>query len=174
LTAGRRAKRMAERVIGRACRRLAGDIGDERYREWTAELPAIVSDPHIRSGLLRSARALRYAAGSYRSARYLRRAAGLSRRDVRQARHAGSVAGGWASSSRSHPPGRLQLPDGVVPAAAAVLTWLMLVALINAYPPSGSWNYLYAAASIVPVSLAVTAIFIFVRSIRRQSRHPRP
>jgi len=165
---------MAEHVIRRACRRLPADIGDERYREWTAELPAIVSDPHIRSGLLRSARALRYAAGSYRSARYLRRAAGISRRDVRQARPAGGVAGGWASSSRSHPPGRLRLPDGVVPAAAAALTWLMLIVLINACPPSGFWNYLYAAASIVPVALAATAIFIFVRSIRRQSRRPRP
>lgn len=68
-------QRLAERLIHRACRRLPGGTGDERYREWAAELPAILRDPGVRLPLLRSARALSYAAGTYRSARYLRRAA---------------------------------------------------------------------------------------------------
>jgi hypothetical protein len=61
--------RAAERLIRRACRRLPGDTRDERYREWAAEVPAIVHDPDIRFALLRSARALRFAAGTIISAR---------------------------------------------------------------------------------------------------------
>jgi hypothetical protein len=68
-------QRIAEYIIRRACRRLPGDIRDERYREWAAELPAILHDPGIRFALLRSARALFYAAGTVRSTRCLHRAA---------------------------------------------------------------------------------------------------
>jgi Phospholipase_D-nuclease N-terminal len=64
-----RAQRAAEHLIARACRRLPGEAGDERYREWAAELPAILDDPDTRSGVLRSARALRYAAGICRCTR---------------------------------------------------------------------------------------------------------
>jgi Phospholipase_D-nuclease N-terminal len=64
-----RAQRAAEHLIARACQRLPGEAGDERYREWAAELPAILDDPDLRSGLLRSARALRYAAGVSRCTR---------------------------------------------------------------------------------------------------------
>jgi hypothetical protein len=69
-------QRIAEYLIRRACRRLPGDIRDERYREWAAELPAILHDPGIRFALLRSARALIYAAGTIRGTRCLHRAAG--------------------------------------------------------------------------------------------------
>jgi hypothetical protein len=171
VTTGPRAQRIAEHVIRRACRRLPDDIRDERSREWAAEVPAILRDPHIRFGLLRSARALRYAADSYRSARYLSRAAGVSRSDVRQAQHASGVADGWASRSRRHPLSRPRLPNGVVPAAAAVLLWLLLIVVIRAYPLSGSWNYLYAAAGVGCEILATVAIVRFIRWIRRQSRH---
>ncbi len=71
-----RAQRLADHLIRRACRRLPGEAGDERYREWAAELPAILSDPDIGSGLRRSARALRYAAGISRCARRLGRPEG--------------------------------------------------------------------------------------------------
>ena len=43
--------------------------GRSASREWTAELPAILADPDVRSGLLRSARALRFAVGTIRTAR---------------------------------------------------------------------------------------------------------
>jgi hypothetical protein len=66
-------QRLAEYLIGRACRRLPGDARDERYREWTAELPAILRDPDIRLPLVRMAHALRFAAGISRSTGRLRR-----------------------------------------------------------------------------------------------------
>jgi hypothetical protein len=67
---GRRlAERLAGWLIGRACRHLPAAARPERGREWTAELPAILADPDVPSGLLRSARALRFAAGTVRTAR---------------------------------------------------------------------------------------------------------
>jgi hypothetical protein len=42
--------RTGEYLVRRACRRLPPDIRDDRYREWTAELPAILHDPQIRLG----------------------------------------------------------------------------------------------------------------------------
>jgi Phospholipase_D-nuclease N-terminal len=60
----------AEHLIRRACRRLPADAADERCREWTAEVRAILDDPDLRPGILRWARALRYAAGIVRCARH--------------------------------------------------------------------------------------------------------
>jgi hypothetical protein len=74
-----RTERLAEGLIRRACRRLPGEAGDERYREWTAELPAIMSDSDVGSGVRRSARALRYAAGISRCTRRLGRVGGQPR-----------------------------------------------------------------------------------------------
>jgi Phospholipase_D-nuclease N-terminal len=71
-----RAQRLAEHLIARACRRLPGEAADERYREWAAELPVILSDSDVGSGMRRSARALRYAAGISRCARRLGRPGG--------------------------------------------------------------------------------------------------
>jgi hypothetical protein len=72
-------QRLAGHLIRRACRRLPDDVRDERYREWAAELPAILHDPGIRFAPRRSARALRYAAGTIRTARRLPRATGQAR-----------------------------------------------------------------------------------------------
>jgi Phospholipase_D-nuclease N-terminal len=78
-----RTQHAAEHLIRRACRRLPGEASDERYREWAAELPAILSDPDVGSGIgarvRRSARALGYAAGVSRCARRLGRAWGQPR-----------------------------------------------------------------------------------------------
>ena len=63
------AQRLAGWLIGRAGRHLPAAARAEREREWTAELPAILADPDVRSGLLRSARALRFAVGTIRTAR---------------------------------------------------------------------------------------------------------
>jgi DivIVA domain-containing protein len=51
-------------LIGFASRLLPGEIRDERYREWTAELPAILEDPDTRLAAHRAARMLGYAAGA--------------------------------------------------------------------------------------------------------------
>jgi hypothetical protein len=78
-----RTQRVAEGLIRRACRRLPGEGGAERYREWAAELPAILADPDVGSGIgarmRRSARALCYAAGVSRCTRRLGRAGGQPR-----------------------------------------------------------------------------------------------
>ncbi|HTT52593.1 MAG TPA: hypothetical protein VMH35_14430 [Streptosporangiaceae bacterium] len=63
------AQRAAGYLIGRACRHLPASTRDERGREWAAELPAILHDPDVRPGWRRSARALRFAAGTVRTAR---------------------------------------------------------------------------------------------------------
>jgi hypothetical protein len=62
----RRLLRIGEYLIGCAARLLPGEIRDERRREWTAELPAILRDPDTRLAAHRAARMLRYAAGTVR------------------------------------------------------------------------------------------------------------
>jgi DivIVA domain-containing protein len=58
--------RVGEYLIARACRHLPAGARDERYREWVAELPAILDDPDVRPAARRAARMLRYAAGTIR------------------------------------------------------------------------------------------------------------
>ena len=60
----RRLLRIAEYLITRACRRLPAGTREERYREWAAELPAILRDPDTRLAARRAARMLGYAAGT--------------------------------------------------------------------------------------------------------------
>ena len=57
---------IGEYLVGRACRRLPQDIREERYREWAAELPAILHDPEVRFALRRAVRMLAYAADTIR------------------------------------------------------------------------------------------------------------
>jgi DivIVA domain-containing protein len=56
--------RIGGSLIGLASRLLPGGIRDERRREWTAELPAILEDPDTRLAAHRAARMLGYAAGA--------------------------------------------------------------------------------------------------------------
>ena len=58
--------RIGEYLIARACRHLPAGARDERYREWVAELPAILRDPGVRSAARRAVRMLRYASGTIR------------------------------------------------------------------------------------------------------------
>jgi hypothetical protein len=57
---------LGEYMVGRACQRLPQDIRAERYREWAAELPAILHDPQIRLAPRRAVRMLGYAADTFR------------------------------------------------------------------------------------------------------------
>ena len=57
----RRLLRIGEYLITRACRRLPAGTRDDRYREWAAELPAILRDPDTRLAARRAARMLGYA-----------------------------------------------------------------------------------------------------------------
>lgn len=58
--------RTGEYLVGRSCRRLPPEIRDERYREWVAELPAILHDRKIRLAPYRAVRMLGYAADTLR------------------------------------------------------------------------------------------------------------
>ena len=62
----RRLLRTGEYLIARASRHLPAGARDERYREWVAELPAILQDPDVRPAARRAARMLRYASGTIR------------------------------------------------------------------------------------------------------------
>lgn len=66
-----RAERLARWLIRRACSRLPGETRDGRYREWTAELHAIMHDRQVRSRARRCARGLLYAADQNRGAWHL-------------------------------------------------------------------------------------------------------
>jgi hypothetical protein len=50
--------RLGESLVRRACRRLPRTARDDRYREWAAELPAILHDPEIRLAPRRALRML--------------------------------------------------------------------------------------------------------------------
>lgn len=149
------AQRIAEHLIRRACRHLSGDTRDERYREWTAELPAILHDHDIRAPILRSAHTLSYAIGIFRSTRHLRGSADIYPGDTRQ-------------------PAIFPRPDGVFPAIAAVALWFTLLALGTAFPSAFSspspWMPLVLAAVFVPGLLVVIAIVRFVLWLRRRRR----
>jgi hypothetical protein len=60
--------RAGEYLVGRACQRLPPAIREERYREWSAELPAIMHDPQVRPAPRLAIRTLAYAADTLRGA----------------------------------------------------------------------------------------------------------
>jgi hypothetical protein len=62
----RRLLRLGEYLVRLACRRLPPGTREERYREWAAELPAILHDPQTRPALRRAVRMLGYAADMFR------------------------------------------------------------------------------------------------------------
>jgi hypothetical protein len=129
-------ERLAGSLIRRACRHLPEDIRGERYREWTAELAAILDDPDIRLPPVRAARALGFAAGICTSARLV---------------------------SRPDGSGPSRLPRGALLAAGAVIIWVAAVEAESVYPLGGSWMYVYVAAGGVSEALAIVAV---VRAIR--------
>ena len=58
--------RLGEYLVSQACQQLPQDAREERYREWAAELPAILHDPQVRPAARRAARMLAYAADTQR------------------------------------------------------------------------------------------------------------
>ncbi len=135
-------QRIAEYLLRRACRRLPGDVRDERYREWAAELPAILHDPGIRLAPLRSARALLYAAGTIRGTGRLRRAAGLPHQRPQRAPAVFTIG-----------------PDDLAPRLVVGIgiylgLFVLTVALINLIHPHGWWP-------LVPVFVAAAGFVAF-------------
>jgi len=165
-------RHIAEQAIRRACRRLPDDIRDERYREWVAELPAILGDPDIRVPLLRTVQALRYAAGSYQSARRLRRD-GENRQPVRHAPLTGTPGGTWTSGSPRRGLTVMKLPDGALPGIAAVISLFLVIAVVRLGQPSGAWLDVTVVAAFVPEVLALVALVRFGLWLRRRRNPPR-
>jgi hypothetical protein len=66
MRAERQLLRLGEYLVHRACQQLPPDMRENRYREWAAELPAILHDPQIRRTPWRAARMLGYAADTLR------------------------------------------------------------------------------------------------------------
>jgi hypothetical protein len=126
VTSGSRVQRLAEYLIRRACRRLPGDTGAERCREWAGELPAILNDPDVRPAFLRWVRALSYAAGISRTTRQLRLVGGRPRQR-------------WATGRPSQDAVRAGAP--VLRVLAGLAIWLAIVALFiglaKAFQPRG-------------------------------------
>lgn len=121
--------RLARLLIRRACRGLPASARQELYLEWTAELPAILDDPRIRSGTRRAARTLRFAAGQRRTARRLARAAGVSRRRIVTLR----VAGFASLITGLHIADHAVTGDGSPAVAVTVMSFTGAVALVACF-----------------------------------------
>ena len=143
-------RQAAERRIRRACRRLPEDSREECYREWAAELSAILGDPGGGRGFMRAARALSYSAGITRATRRLRRVSGGS---GGRARHDSAVP--WRDGAPATPRGP------AFRATAGVGIWLIFVvafvAAMRGLQPHTFWQFLpglLAAAGFVAFCLA--------------------
>jgi hypothetical protein len=112
-----RVQRIAEWLIRAVCRRLPADVRDERCREWTAELPAILDDQSIRPSFLRALRALSFCAGISWTTRQLSRSARAGSRRTRNSR--------WRTGAvRTRP------PNVAVRALLGLLAYLVIVAVV--------------------------------------------
>jgi amino acid transporter len=91
MTGQKRVQRLADWLIRRSGRRLPDGTREERLREWTAELTAILDDAGI-TRLRRKARAIRFSAGVQRAARRMTRSPGTQRPRVFTVRAAAAAA----------------------------------------------------------------------------------
>ena len=130
-------QRIAERLIRASCRRLPGELRAERYQEWSAELPAILHDATIRSGLIRAIRALSYSVGVSTATRR------LSRGDRRPR---STRTSGWRDGAMHVRPGNLAV-RATVGLVAWLLTVSLAVSLLRAFPTG--WA---VAISLVPAA----------------------
>ena len=136
---------LGEFLVRRACRRLPRQARPERYREWAAELPAILDDPQIRRASQRVVRMLAYALDTSRgSARMSVRARARSRGDsvLLWLLLVGGMAGvAWSISRTVQAPGQ-------------ALSYLQLVwsFLATAYPVSKLAHSTERASSWIAVS----------------------
>jgi Phospholipase_D-nuclease N-terminal len=125
-------QRIAERLIRASCHRLPADERAERCREWSAELPAILTDASIQLPILRSVRALRYSAGISRTTRHLRRTG---------CRPARAQTSGWRNGAI---PARPTTPGPRLTIGAIV--WLVVifvaVSILRAHPHPDGWPFI--------------------------------
>jgi hypothetical protein len=137
MRAERQLLRLGEYLVGRACQRLPKDIREERYREWAAELPAILHDPQIRLAPRRAVRMLGYAADTFRGAALTH------------------------VSARRQMPGMTAALSLLLLAGLAVVTW-NIWNIVRA--PEHPLNYLQLAWSLLLVAFPISML---VRSAAR-------
>ena len=120
-------QRICDRIIRAACRRLPEDMRAERVREWSAELPAILTDQNPRLALRRAMRALAFSAGIARTTRKLGRS---DRPGQPSPRRDGAPQGRPASVA--------------VRAVVGLVVWLLVVfaviALLREFPQAHVWQ----------------------------------
>lgn len=125
-----RTQKIAEWLIHTACRRLPADVRAERYREWAAELPAILGDQSIRPSFLRVLRALTFCLGISRTTRRLSRSARAG------SRHTGKPP--WQTGAVKPGP-----PDVVLRMVVGLVVWLLVVvgfiALLRTHADLHGW-----------------------------------
>jgi hypothetical protein len=121
--------RLGEYLVRRACRQLPQDAREERYREWAAELPAILHDPQVRFAPWRAVRMLGYAADTLRGT---------------------AMAPGTARGRISRLRATLDVP---LPVAGLVVVTLSVWAVVQA---PGNWlNYLRLAWGLLFVAYLI-------------------
>jgi hypothetical protein len=117
MTQAPRAQQIAEWLIRTACRQLPADVRAEQYREWTAEVPAILDDQSIRPRFLRALRAFTFCIGISTTTRQLGRPARARSRRTRDSQ--------WRTGAiRARP------PDVAVRLAVGLAVWLVIVATV--------------------------------------------
>jgi hypothetical protein len=199
----RRLLRLGEYLVGRACQRLPADIRQERYREWAAELPAILHDPEVRPAPRRAVRMLGFAADTVRGTAVTPRATRARISRIFGAGDllviaAGLVTAAWHTWLIVQAPGNvedyLQLAWSVLLAAylirkrvrpAGRATELLLVSatlalgatfLGNAAQAPGDWvNYFLGALFILPLLVGIPLAWWLRRlQARTGGRHAAP
>ena len=159
--------RLAEGLISRACRSLPDEIRDDRYREWTAELPHILADPGIRFAPRRALRTLLFAADQSRGARPPRR----------RSQSPGAAGNGWRPARAGSRPRRPDsdlarpTPSRVIGAAVAVFEIVLIVSGISGWALD-----VYAGVGLLVLWLMTLARSRHIRHINRTShaRTPEP
>jgi fumarate reductase subunit D len=139
--------RAAEWLIRGACRRLPEAARDDRYEEWTSELPHILSDPGVHPAPRRAVKALLFAADQHRTVRRLGmpRAGGLT-----------SALSAWISSMS-----RKKLAIVV----AVLLPLAVLAGLADS--AGGVYSLVVAVVGVAVIYLVVIIAFIDVMARRR-------
>jgi hypothetical protein len=125
--------RIAERMISASCRRLPEDERAGYYKEWSAELPAILDDASVRLPILRAVRAFRYAAGAFTTTPYLRRVGRGALRSRTSGRRDGAV------------PVRLAVPGFRV--TIGLFVWLVVFTAVSlGFPQPPGWPATFGLA----------------------------
>jgi hypothetical protein len=128
-------RRIGERMIRSSCRQFPADVGADRYREWTAELSAILDDASIRTSFLRALRALAFCAGIAKTTRQLSRPARAGSRNATNEQ--------WRTGAPRARPGAMAVRVAVGLAAYLVIAGLVIgTSVLTAGPHRVPWPLL--------------------------------